>query len=450
MAAAHEAGKSLAISIRGPVGVVDLAVPAGASVADVAREYAVQAALPAAPVLRTGLGAPLREDLSLDEAGVASGALLVADLGAPTPVSRHALPLSTPAHVRRELPTAWFAAAAAAAALAAWFGGQATGAVRDVVAGLLLATTLLALLPVGREDRRRALTAPAFAAAAAWVVVWDPLPERLPLIVGIVALAGAVAAAAGRTLTEGDEALRVWTVAGGSLFLLAAGWALLDLSPAWFWSLVLVAALFMPRFVPTLAVDVPDQFLIDLDRLAINAWSARQVPDKRRRTMVPPEAVAQVASRAGHAVTAASLVILVLCVLAAPMLLASVEDPLDRIGARVLVLLTGAGVLLAARSYRHAAARGLMRLAGVACWLALLAHLAPRTGHGLVVTTAVAAVLLAAVLVLAGVATGRGWRSAWWSRRAEVAEALCGAAGLAALVVAVGLFRTVWENVKLG
>ena len=42
-------------------------------------------------------------------------------------------------------------------------------------------------------------------------------------------------------------------------------------------------------------------------------------------------------------------------------------------------------------------------------------------------------------------ATGRGWRSAWWARRAEVAEGLCGAAALASVFVAVGLFQRVWE-----
>ena len=42
------------------------------------------------------------------------------------------------------------------------------------------------------------------------------------------------------------------------------------------------------------------------------------------------------------------------------------------------------------------------------------------------------------LLVVVAVATGRGWRSAWWSRRAEVAEGLCGAAALASVFVAVG------------
>jgi len=57
----------------------------------------------------------------------------------------------------------------------------------------------------------------------------------------------------------------------------------------------------------------------------------------------------------------------------------------------------------------------------------------------------IAGILLAVLLVVVAVATGRGWRSAWWSRRAEVAEGLAGAGAIAALVVASGLFRALWE-----
>jgi len=68
-----------------------------------------------------------------------------------------------------------------------------------------------------------------------------------------------------------------------------------------------------------------------------------------------------------------------------------------------------------------------------------------REGAGLAVGGA--AVALALALVVAAVATGRGWRSAWWSRRAEVLEGLVGALALASLVPATGLFRLLWENV---
>jgi hypothetical protein len=55
------------------------------------------------------------------------------------------------------------------------------------------------------------------------------------------------------------------------------------------------------------------------------------------------------------------------------------------------------------------------------------------------------ALALAAVLVVVAVATGRGWRSAWWSRRAEIAEGLAGSGAIAAVFVAIGLFRGLWE-----
>ncbi|MDN5745181.1 MAG: hypothetical protein L0H31_08665, partial [Nocardioidaceae bacterium] len=54
-------------------------------------------------------------------------------------------------------------------------------------------------------------------------------------------------------------------------------------------------------------------------------------------------------------------------------------------------------------------------------------------------------IVLAPLLVLVGVLVGRGWRSAWWSRRAEVAEAFSGAAAVGSVVVAVGFFRFLWE-----
>jgi hypothetical protein len=64
---------------------------------------------------------------------------------------------------------------------------------------------------------------------------------------------------------------------------------------------------------------------------------------------------------------------------------------------------------------------------------------------GQAVALGVVGVLLAVLLVVVAVATGRGWRSAWWSRRAEVAEGLAGAGTIAALVVSSGFFRALWE-----
>ena len=72
----------------------------------------------------------------------------------------------------------------------------------------------------------------------------------------------------------------------------------------------------------------------------------------------------------------------------------------------------------------------------------MLIGLLDTTGMGFVTGGAIG---LAVQLVVVAVAVGRGWRSAWWSRRAEVAEGLTGAFALGAVVVAVGLFRRLWE-----
>ena len=84
--------------------------------------------------------------------------------------------------------------------------------------------------------------------------------------------------------------------------------------------------------------------------------------------------------------------------------------------------------------------------AGLACWAVLLVVLldgrrrpaGPRSSPGRRSGSG-------ALLVLVAVALGRGWRSAWWSRRAEVAESLTGALAIGAVVVAAGLFRLLWE-----
>jgi hypothetical protein len=212
------------------------------------------------------------------------------------------------------------------------------------------------------------------------------------------------------------------------------------------WGLLLLLATLAARFVPALAVDVPDQFLIDLERLAVTAWSARERPHGRRgRMVVPPAAVARVAARGARIVTGSAVGVWVVVAVSAPMLLATAVLPVDRIGARVMVGLAGAALLLAARSYRHPAARALLRGAGLTCWAALTVVLLAILDTPGSLALGLAGILLAVVLVLVAVATGRGWRSAWWSRRAEVAEGLAGAGTIAALVVASGLFRALWE-----
>ena len=465
------AGDDLALSVHGPRGVVDLVVPAGATVADVAAEYAAQLGLPVAPGLAGGSTGPLDPSRSLREAGVGAGALLVAvELVAvePAPVgvlatsAERAVPPGVPPGVPADgigpgplsgpapglLGGLLLGLAALLGVLAGWAGAMSGGGARTATVTLLGLAALVAALP-GRSVPHRALLAPVYAGAAAYAVVWEPVPERWPVLLGVVALVSAVAAGVARVLAPGpSEALRVWTVVGATLFVLTTLGTLVGAPAPVVWSVLLVLAVLAPRFVPGLAVDVPDQLLVDLERLSVNAWSARERPVGRRgRTVVPPALVDEVASRGAVVVTAASAGVLAVVVVSAPALLAAVVHTPDVVGARALVLLGGAALLLAARSYRHRAARALLRLAGLGVWVALLVDLAAslQAGAGLLVGASAVAVGLA--LVAAAVATGRGWRSAWWSRRAEVLEGLVGAFAVAALVPATGLFRLLWENV---
>jgi len=449
MAAGAGALDTIAVSIHGHAGVLDLAVPPGASASDLAREYAKQSGLGSIPLIYAADGQPLRPDLPLDEVGVGAGDVLVAM----TSVHRPSAPVRAERIRRTEGPpgplsVTSFWTTGVLAVLAGWFGSHAgSDLLHQLTVGLLLFSVVLGVLPVGRFAAHRVLVAPAFAAAAAFAVLFDPDPERLPLIVGMVALAAAVAAAVGRALADGpDEGLKVWMVAGGSLFVVSGAAGLLDLSPAVVWSVVLLVAMLAARFVPSYAVDVPDQYLIDLDRLAVTAWSARARPPGRRgRIVVPSSTVAEVAASAARMMTAAAGAIAVAVVLASALLLTRVEPEVDRVGVQCLVFFAGASLLLTGRSHRHLGPRVLLRLAGLTAWVSLVALGLTGMSEPRRAALLGLAIALGLVLIVIAVATGRGWRSVWWSRRAEVAEGLSAAAALASVVVSTGLFRTLWE-----
>lgn len=443
------AADSIVVSVHGPAGVLDLAVPPGASAADLAREYAAQSGLGTMPLLYTRLGDPLLAGVTLSDAGVDSGDVLVAatSVHRPAPAARERMIARSSAPPGR-ISILWFAIASMLAVLAGWFATRSTsGNLRTITVDLLVIAAVIGVVPLGRYAPHRALAAPAFGAAAALVVVWDSHPERLPMVLGIAALGGAITAAVARSLAEHvEEGLRVWMVAGGLLFLVIGLSALIGLAPAATWSVLLVGAMFASRFVPSFAVDVPDQLLIDLERLAVTAWSARDRPRGRRgRAVASPRAVAVVARSGARLVTAACAAIAVISVVSAGLLLSSVTLDFDRIGARCLVFFAGAALMLAGRSYRHVGARALLRTAGLGCWALLAVELLRGSSSTFPAVLGTVSITLAALLVVVAVATGRGWRSVWWARRAEVAEGLAGAAALASIFVATGLFRVVWQ-----
>jgi hypothetical protein len=438
----------LAVTVHGPAGALDLVVPSGAVVTDVAREYAVQAGLTAIPLLYSRGGDLLLASSSLTDVGVDTGAILVATAGvhrASTAVRRvDARPDRSSVSAVAVL---WCALTAAVAVLAGWCAAHASATDRDLATAVLAATALLGLVPAGRHAVPRALAAPCFLGAAAFAWAWDPAPDRLPVVVGLTAAGVAVGAAVVRAVAGWAEAqLHVVVAAGASVFLVTGVVTLMGWSPRVAWAVLLAAALLAARFVPATAVDVPDQYLVDFERLAVTAWSARdRGPRRRVRSIVPIGAVAEVADRGGRLLAAATASVLVVAVVTAPLLLWTATLPVDRVGARLEVGLVGAGLLLAGRSYRQPVARGQLRLAGLACWAALAAYAVPRMSTGHLLTLSLVAVGLGMLVLIVAMATGRGWRSAWWSRRAEVAEALCGSSALAVVLVASGVFRSLWE-----
>ena len=442
------AGSTIAVSVHGPAGVLDLVVPAGASSVDVAREYAAQAGLAGIPLLQTAVGGLLRASAPLVDAGVQSGDVLVATQGVHRPRRSTLLEVARNAPETPALAAFVAMVAALAAVLGAWYAARADDDVRTLTVGLLLGCGLLGALPVGRHHRERAAAAPGFAAAAALAALYVPGDHLLPSIVAAAGLAAAVVAAVARaTAEEPDEASTVWIVAGLTVFATCALSPLFGWDARVPWTLLVFLAMMASRFAPSLAIDVPDEALLDLDRLAVTAWSARDRggPGPRGRIIVAGDAMTRLVRSASRTVTAAAAAILVVTAVAAPLLLHTADIDLDRIGARCLVFFAGASILLAARSYRHATARSLLRLAGLAAWAALAWHLVATTGSAHLDVFFYVVVALGLVAVAAAVATGRGWRSVWWARRAEVAESLSGSLAFAAAVVAAGVFRRLWE-----
>lgn len=453
------AGSVTAVSVHGPRGVLDLTVPTGATLADVARTYAAEAGLPAPLPFVTRTGAPLRMTDEVGAAGLVPGSMLVAvdPAAVPPPTRRRAMPgESAPPVLAGTASATWLSVAVGVAVAAGLCTALLPSDERWPAVAVLLAAALVGCLPFGALAAQRAVAAPVFAAAAVLAVVWDPLPERLPTVLGAAALAGAVTAAVGRALSEPDspaeQPLRTWMAVGSAWFVLAGVAALTSTSPQTVWAVLFILAVLGARFVPEIAIDVPDQYLLDLERLAVTAWSARERPTGRRgRIVVPAETVGDVAGRGTRTVRAATIAIFVVVLVSAPLLLWTADLPLDRTGARCLVGFGGAALLLAARSYRHVLARRLLRLSGVVS-LALVAGVmlgvlpgGPGAAGNLPGLVALSAIAVAAVLVLVAVVVGRGWRSAWWSRRAEIAEALSGAFAVGSVVVAVGFFRYLWE-----
>ncbi len=440
----------LRLTVRGAAGSVDLVVPAGADVESIGREY-VAVVGGATPVLVSTTGKPLDRHRRLDQLGLSPGDVVVAveDTTAdPDPSDGDGRSRGTPPAAKASWPATTGVGFAAAAAVAGAMGSA--GPLRTLSVGLLLLVSLVSAA-VGRSPYpllvARAMAAPAFAAAGGFLLVYSPVPGGILLAVTVGATAAAAVAALVRAGADArvEPLTRVWLVVAGAVGVAAALTLVAGAPARSLWAVLFAAAVVVARLLPYLVVDVPDETLLDLDRLAVTSWSARERPRGRRRgrLLIRPEGVAELVRSGRRLLEAGAVAVAV--VASVTVVLSSLRpgSGIDALGVHLLLLFGGGALALTARSYRAAVPRAALRVPGaLALVLVLAGGLSTLSGVWLAWALGGVAVVAAMVLVSA-VSLGRGWRSIWWARTADVAESGCVVLCLAALPVAAGLFELV-------
>ncbi len=273
-----------------------------------------------------------------------------------------------------------------------------------------------------------------------------------PVVAIVGGCAGAaLVALAGRSRSGADRHVpRVWLAFGGgvgglALVALVAGLPLTVVA-----AVALAGTVLLARVVPDLVIDVDDDVLIDIGRLSVTSWSPREARRPRRRGWrIDDEAVSSVVAAAGVEQVAVLVGLGVVSLGSAAVL----GVTLVRLGTSVLavqLLLAAAalGLTLTARAYRRRRDRTLLRLAALAPALALAVATLVRgrdgagaSSAGVVVTVGVVVgtVLLGLALLGVAPALGRGYRSLWASRLADIGELLALVSVLPLALWAAGL-----------
>lgn len=361
----------------------------------------------------------------------------------------------------------------------------------------------------GRHHRQAAASAPsdhgrtvlgAFAVLMIVLAVTVHPPVPLAIALGVVAVAGAVAAGAAwvrraaeddvdvaaglfplLTLTAGAGLLVAPSVAWGSvhvavictaamLAVLAGGLALVAVGRtvtaalatvaivagllAALWTLALLLSLSAPaacaltmgiapvtlRLLPSTALSAAPGMFIDFVRFQTLRWSARQ------REPEPAHAIDAVQARAMVAQSAArwqlgTILVCVAVAVAAPIALVplATDDVLTLSGQLAVAACAAIALTLQSRRALHSTVRWMPRAAVAAIVVSLAVAAWQTVGTDLVVTGIV--VLLAAALVIAAVIVpvGRGARSLRWSRVGDILESVAVAFALPAGLLAAGI-----------
>ncbi len=293
-------------------------------------------------------------------------------------------------------------------------------AVLLVVVGMLLAQSLSA-------PRVLRLTAPVLGVVGG-AVATGAMAEG-PVVALIGACAGAaLVALTGRSAADADRYVpRVWLAFAGGLGALALLVLVMGLSLTAVAAIALAVVTLLARVVPDLVIDVDDDVLLDISRLSVTSWSPREARRPRRRgwriddraveSVVRAASVEQLATLVGLAVVSAGSSAVLLGVLAT----GSTSSPLS---VELLLIAAATALTLTARAYRRRRDRTLLRLAALAPTLAVGIPTVAALGSTWGVVVAAAAVVVALALVGVALALGRGFRSLWASRLADLLELL--------------------------
>lgn len=433
---------------------LDVAMPPGATVYDLLRAAGADLADPTLTVVDSA-GQQL-DPYSTTGDQLADGAVLhVLTRPRAVRVARGGHEVSDPA-VSRPTSSPWWLGAAGAAAVVVVatvaFGTQGTSAPlapvdRWGVAGVLaLAGLALAVLPrrPGAGGSLWPTAVVALTGAAAGAVTVDPGLAAAGQLLVVAALVGATVLVAARwaaTRRARDDAADH----AGILLVLLAGTAvvcatvlLLGLPAVLAAATALGAVPLLLRALPALAVDVPDEQLIDVAQVASTAGTVR-APVPEPLGPVNPRAVGRTVRSAERRRDAGTVLVALIPPVTAPMVLASAEPGgLAGWAALVALLLVVLSLDLQPRTTRGTLVRWAPRVsAGVL--LLELGVLGAASGGPVATAATGAAIGLGLGVAALSVAIGRGWRSVGFSRLADALEGLSTALALPAALIAAGV-----------
>ncbi|WP_182112084.1 hypothetical protein [Actinotalea sp. JY-7876] len=315
---------------------------------------------------------------------------------------------------------------------------------------ILAATLLVAALALAVTPRRPGtagslwptVVAALTGAAAGAATVDTGLAAAAQLLV-VAALTGATVATAARwgaTRRARDEAadhaLILLVVLAGAA-LVCAGVVLMGLPPVLAAAVLLGAVPLVLRALPSMSVDVPDEQLVDVARVASSAVGVR-TPEPEPLGAVNHRMVQRTVHSAERRRDVGTVVVSLVPPLTAPLVLASAEQGgLTGWASLVAVLLVALSLGLQPRTTRGAVVRWAPRVsAGVL--LVELGLLGAAVGGPVALVATGTAVGVGLGVAALSLSFGRGWRSVGFSRLADGLEGLSTTLALPVSLVGAG------------